>query len=232
MPTMALILTANTLDISAGQECPVGRWTVGFDHASLVAAQRSRADGYDLRIEHAVRGTVGIVSITGLNTSSCKIGFIAVQNVSAATTDPNYRLVFGDLGATIPTYVSPDVDVPADATLTFSALPALALPNPGFPMELTPGFDIDEMPYPEHASPRFGLRNQNGRDMRTLTFNHISPEEWYELRAFVRALKGAGIFTPPAWLDATGYGYFVVDFRPTCTRGDFNAELELEKVHA
>lgn len=241
MAQFTLTLTAGVSAITALNQVPAARWTAGFDHAALVAAGRSRADGNDLRMVHLVFGPVGIVSASGLNTSDCRIVFRAEVTVNAGNSDGQYRVIFGDLGATTPTWGASTVGTaPADATVTASAVPAVTLPSPGFPLERNDDPDSDGLGYPDTNSPRWSLRNQNDRPALTLHYQNIMPEDWYELRAFVRAKRGgASTWNPPTWLQNAQAGITSTDLLHLLSweftqgsRKQFNATIEAERVAA
>lgn len=236
MPQLTLSVTAVT-QINAGMVfASAAQWTVGFDHAALVAAKRSRADGYDILMRHTELGLVTVVGQTGLNTSSCTIEFIIAATIAAGTSDGKYRIHFGDLGATLPMLGAGGVAAPLDATATPGAVPAVALPSCGFSLVRTDSPDTDELPYPDFASPRAAARNQNDRATFQLAWPAISPEDWYEARAFFRAYKGgAGAWNPPAWLYGANVGIAstdilrIVGFNPTRTRMHLSATMDLER---
>jgi len=235
MPELTVTLTAGASAIFRDFKVPSNRWNAVIDHAALVTAKRSRADGYDLRMRHLITGNVGIVSAAGLNTASCTIVFVAAQNVNAGDSDGQYRVVFGNLGATAPTWGAANLgDVPADARATPAAPPAVALPSPGFSLDQDIDPDVDENAYPEFLATRRARRNQNSRPTFVIQYSNIQPEEWYEIRAFVRSLAGgARVFNPPSWLGSASDLFRLLAWRTEQpTRMQFMATVECEKVAA
>jgi hypothetical protein len=239
MPSIPLTITAGVNPIIVGNRIEASYYSAGFDHAALVAAYRSRADGYDLYMRHATAGAVTLISLSGANTSNCRVVFVAAFALAPAGVDAGYSIIFGNLGATLPTYGAGLVGV-IDASVTPGAVPAVALPSPGFPLDRSDDQDADGTGYPETLSPRWQLRNQNDRPVFTLQYANISPEEWYEIRAFKRAKRGgASTWSPPAWLYGASAGVASTDlFRLVgCSttqgsRKEFMATVECERCAA
>lgn len=227
-----MTLTAGGAGVALGGTILGADWSAGFDHAALVAAGRSRADGYDLRIEHSSGSTVGIVQFNGLNTAGTTIDFLAVAALAAAGVDAGYRLVFGNMDATAPSLVAPTASA-LFPVLTPAAVPALAFPCPGFPILTNLTVPVIENSYPTFPSTRRRVVHQNPEPDVDAIWDAISPEDFYELKAYVASLKGAGLITsPPSWL-GTGWGYVLLAAR--WSRGSANgyhAELTFREVHA
>ncbi len=78
-----------------------------FDHASLVTAGKSRADGNDVRVLYWNGSTWTqldrvLDSGSSWNTSTTKIWFKTQAAIGAGASDTNYYLYYGNLGATNP----------------------------------------------------------------------------------------------------------------------------------
>lgn len=234
MPAISVTVLASAGGSVHPRRLSIGRWSAGFDHAALVAAKRSRADGYDLRMYHLTQGAVPVASISGANTADCRLVFNTVTTLAPSASDANYRVIFGDMGATLPTYaglIAEDLS----SSVTPIAVPALTLPTPGFSLDREDDHDVDEIGYPEVLSPRVSLRNQNDRPEFTINWRNISAEDWYEIRAFWNAYKGgAGYWNPPSWLSSTATERFrCVSLTATQhTRLSFSAAMVVERCAA
>lgn len=202
----------------------------GFDHAALVAAGRSRADGLDFWMRHTTFGAVSAWGVIGLDTSACKVFFNIVQSVaSGSATDDGYRLVFGDLGIRDSRLnATPGTEQPG-GVVTYS-VPSLTLPPPSFPMTQVSAYETKAVAYPDFAVFRRADLNENRRTFVQAEWRDISPEDWYEIRAVVRASRGGVGTVSPSWLSGS---YRVRPGTPSFTqdtKGKFSASMELEQV--
>jgi hypothetical protein len=171
-------------------------WGVTFDHAALVTAGRSRADGADFYVRHTTTGPLVLKGITGANTATCSVDFLAT---TATVGDTGYRLGFGDLGWQTSRVVGGAYAYLG--TLATASVPALTLPEPGFVMGEQTTYSVAEIAYPDSVTTRRRALSEHGLTRRDLAWANVSPEDWYEIRAFVAAQKGgASSFTAPAWL--------------------------------
>jgi len=201
---------------------------VSFDHAALVAAGRSRADGLDFYMRHTGGATVWIKGRTGLNTATATVTFIAV----GAGVDSGYRLGFGDLG-----WQTDRAGGPASSTsgsVTTASVPAVTLPAPGFVVERTQVRDAWSIEFPDTLSPRARAASENERETVSVTWANVSPEDWYEIRAFLRAQAGgASTFTAPAWLGSGTWAIVPGSYSgDQFSRRGYRASLAVESVIA
>jgi hypothetical protein len=180
--------------LSAGARIDTASWASGINHASLVTAWRSRSDGYDLRFWHTTYGDL-TWNVNSVNVSTMKLEWYLPAGMNNGAVDTGYRLTFGNLGAqTSPFTALTGGTKTGTATAT---LPSLSLPDGSIGESFVYTHDVDAN---DALSPRRGLRNQNTRRVWSIEWEHLSPEDWYELRAFVREYRGtAGKWTAPAW---------------------------------
>jgi len=178
-------------------------WPAGFDHAALVDAKRSRADGADLYLYHTTKGPVPFVSALSLDSSSTRLRFNLVQTIQGSQNDNGYRIVFGDLG-----WQTSRATAAADITTTtlnvVASVPAVNLPEPSFTHAETVAFNVRSVEYPDFAVTRSAVTSPIALKQFQCDWRAISPEDWYEIRAWVFASKGgAGAMSPPTWMNTT-----------------------------
>jgi hypothetical protein len=202
-------------------------WGVTFDHAALVTAGRSRADAKDIYVRHTASGAIDLKAVVGANTATCSVDFIATTNTVG---DTGYRIGFGDLGWQ-------DSRVVAGAysyvgSVTAASVPTLVLPAPGYVLERASLFDSAAMGYPASLSPRYRSLSDNERERVTINWANVTAEDWYEIRAFVRAqVGGASTFTAPAWLGTTLYSIVPGSYSgEQFSRRGYRASLTVESV--
>lgn len=202
----------------------------GFNHAALVTAGRSRSDGYDFWMYHTTRGPVPLVSIVGANTSACYVTFNFVAALGALDDpDTGYRLVFGDLGSLTSRATAAAGPNPATASATYS-VPSITIPPPSFPMTQVSAYETKAVEYPDFAVFRRADLNENRRTFVQAEWRDVSPEDWYEIRAVVRASRGGVGTVSPSWLTGS---YRVRPGTPSFTqdtKGKFSASMELEQA--
>lgn len=207
---------------------------VTFDHAALVSAGRSRADGYDFGMYHATLGPVRMIGVVGVNTASCYVEFIAL---SSTPSDDGYRLRFGDLG-----WHASRVDavvVAMAGTVDAVDVPAIALPAPSRPLETIRVYDVDELRGPAHMARRRRLRNQTPRRIAAVEWRRCSPEDFYAIRAWTDAhAGGAGSIAVPSWLVSRGFDAVACRAVPGSlelsqeSRRQYSARLVIEELAA
>lgn len=202
MAETTLTVTTGAGVLAAGDAWVSSGWTT-FDHAALVTACRSRADGYDLRVRSVVTGAqCTLLKIVGANTAACVVYFTAAEAQAAFTPNANYRLAFGNLGAQTSPYTNQGGSYVATGTGALT-IPAVTLPPPGFVVELEQGREAVTLEYPDFLTSRRAALHENPRLSWRLNWSNILPEDYYEIRAFVRAqFGGAGTFSNPSWLTA------------------------------
>ena len=222
-----LTITANFGALTAGQVIPTTDWLAGFDHAALVTALRSRADGFDFRLRHTATGSAVAMNISGANTTACKIAITLAANIADTQSD-FYTLTTGDLRVrpTPFTSLTGTANCSPEVTIT-----AAALPTPGFPLER---FDVYDTVRMDGLTHRTGRRSQNGRAKYRCNYTNISGEDWYELRALVYSVRGAaGRLSIPSWLSSTAAGVVCTDATFSKeSNNSFTASLVLEEVIA
>lgn len=229
MAEIAVTVTASiSSDETAGTLC--GSTVAGFDHAALVTAYRSRSDGKDWWMYHVLDGPVPLVSAAFTNTAGAYPTFNLTRTIAAGASDSNYRLVFGDLGVTDRTYAAAgSTPIGAVATSAFT-VPSLTLPPPSFPLEQVAAYETRSVGYPDFAVIRRADLNENRATFVRAEWRDITPEDWYEIRAVVRAARGGAATVAPSWLIGT---YRV---RPNSwafrqdTAQRFSASMELEQA--
>lgn len=185
-------ITAIGADIANGELLDVRHW-VPFDHAALVAAGRSRADGYDLRLysqslARIVRGTV-----VDPNTAACYIEFdYAGPTIGSPGTSTDYLLLCGDLGWQIDPQAVPSGAAALDASVEVGAFSALTCPAPDIDWTIDHIYAVDSM---SGLTPRRSRRHENVRVRGSFTFSNLLPDEWHQLRAWIASkYGGAGRF--------------------------------------
>lgn len=198
---------------------------VSFDHAALVTAGRSRADGLDFYMRHTVSTEpVWIKGRTGLNTATATVTFCAITN----GVDANYRLGFGDLGAQVDR--AGGGAAAASGSVTSASVPELTLPAPSHALTA-----VKRYRRAESAGGGVYRRrdlNENPQWVYLPAWRNIPPEDWYEIRAWVAASRGGAGIGSFAW--ASG------NYRPlpgtlSLTKdsaGEYHAGLELEEAVA
>lgn len=230
MAEIILSVSASVVsDEAAGTYCNTGAGGE-FDHQSLVTAGRSRSDGKDWWMYHVLDGPVQIVSAAAPNTAGAYPTFNITRTILAGATDSNYRLVFGDLGATLRTYASAGTAAVQLVAITASTVPALTLPPPSFPLTLVSAYETKAVEYPDFAVFRRGDLNENRRTFVSAEWRDITPEDWYEIRAVVRASRGGVGTVAPSWLTGS---YRVRPGTPAFTQSTaqkYAASLELEQA--
>jgi len=202
-----------------------------FDHSALVSSYQSRADGYDLVLLDPQGRTVPLVGLASPNTSTTRIRFNLTQTLANGSTVV-YTLRFGNLGLQTNTYTA---TASGDAAVGMAiAWSSPALPIPSFPLGFALPRIVDENAYPDSLSVRTGYRNNTPRRRYALSWAAISPDEWYELRAFLYAQRGgASTFTEASatFLDVGTYAIVpdTATFNQTSRLG-FSASFEVEEV--
>lgn len=172
--------------------------TVGFDHAALVAARRSRADGKDWSMWHTTYGAVPLTSVAFPNTTAAYPRFNLVASLGAFGTDDGYRLRFGDLGKNMQTLSAAGSTTPLVETDSFT-VPALTLPATyGFPLTEVNDYGVREF------GQRRGTWHENTQQTLSLRYAAASGETAYEIRALIESTRGAGTFT------VSGFDYVYV----------------------
>lgn len=184
----------------------------GFDHAALVTAHRSRADGKDWSMRHTTYGAVQLTGVGFANTSAAYPEFNLVAALGAFGTDDGYRLRFGDLGKNFQTLSAAGSTSPLVVTDSFT-VPALALPTPGF--DLTEDTEYGVRAFSTGLQTRTETLHEHAGQRLRAQWRNASGETAYEIRALVESLKGAGTFT------FSGFTYRLVP-----------GSLELEQVTA
>lgn len=227
MAEHVLTITANFGDLAEGVVIPTTDWLAGFDHAALVTALRSRADGFDFRLRHTATGRAVAMNISGANTTACKLAITLAANILGTQSD-YYTLTTGDLRVR----QTPFSSLTGTANCSPSvAIAAAALPTPGFPLER---FDVYDTVRMDGLSHRTGRRSQNGRAKYRCNYTNISGEDWYELRALVYSVRGAaGRLAVPSWLSSAAAGVVCTDATFSKeSSSSFTASLVLEEVIA
>lgn len=187
MPEITVTVTAGLSGAAVGDK--VFTSSLGFDHAALVTAKRSRADGYDLWLYHTVAGRVAAFELFSPNTTAAYLTFDVMSALAPSATDNRYRLVFGDLGWSRSRFTTPAGSSTAGAEYS---VPAIALPNYGF--EVT---DASEYGVRESASlvrRAATLHEHQGQRLR-LNYPGCDGATAYAVRAFIASLKGAASFS-------------------------------------
>jgi len=228
--------TGGIKGIDGGSIITYSAWPAGFDHASLVTAKRSRADGFDFALWYQGYGYLPLVSIRNPNTAACALSFVTYPyaDIAPSGVDKLYWLMIGNLGAQVDPTVSTSATAPSGTPSVTAVASTLTLPNPGFPLSYDQLDDVAEAPYPEFRTPHRRSTNENRRKVYSLTWSNISPTDWYEIRAFLLAQRGgASSFTDTvaAFLPAGSYRIVPgsADFTQS-SRGDFKASLQVEEV--
>lgn len=218
---LAVILAGTTVDANS----------IPFDHAALVTALQSRADGFDLRLIDHLGETVPLVSIQNANATNCRIVFNVTQNITAGATQ-NYTLQHGDLSRQVTPYGTASIGAANVAcVVTFASA---TLPVPSFPLESVVMRGSDESPYPDALSTRSNYRNNTPRTRYGINYANISPADWYEVRAFVHGQRGgASVFTHTVATFLSAGSYAVVPGSPRfvqSSRTGYAASLAVEGV--
>lgn len=207
MAEVSISVTATGSPAAAGAYCDGTAWgAVSFNHAALVSAGRSRADGFDFWLRHTGTGLVPIVAVTGANTAACRVLFNLAAAVNAGATDSAYRLVFGDLGWHASRAVGAAGTSAPSLSAVSASVPDLTLPPPARPVEMAKIYDVDELLASENRVGRRRVRNQNPRRVASIEWRYPSAEDAYEVRAWHDAQRGgAGSAAVPAWLTDLGF---------------------------
>lgn len=227
MPEIALTVSdLTTFDRSVGDYVAAADWASGFDHAALVAARRSRADGKDLRMRHTTAGVVPIVAVSGANTSNCRIGFNLVAAILGSMGDTAYRIGFGDLGANFQPTVTAGASGPGICGAVPQAVPALALPNPGY--DLTEAVEYGVREFATLVRRSATLHEYPAQTLR-LQWRNVGGEDAYAVRAVVESVRGVGPVT------FSGFSYSIVPGSfsfETLSAASHNVTLTLESNQA
>ena len=167
--------------------------SIPFDHAALVTALQSRADGFDLRLIDHLGEVVPLVSIQNANTAACRIVFNVTTDFENGVTLA-YTLQHGDLSRQVTPYGTASSGAATVAcVVTFASA---TLPTPSFPFGSIVGRGADQSPYPDALSTRSNYRNNTPRTRYDISYANITPADWYEVRAFVHGQRGgASAFT-------------------------------------
>lgn len=179
---------------------------------------------------HVLDGPVQIVSVAFPNTTGAYPTFNLTRSIGIGATDTNYRLVFGDLGSNARTYAAAGTAAVQIVSITASTVPSITLPPPSFPMTQVSAYETKAVAFPDFAVFRRADLNENRRTFVQAEWRDISPEDWYEIRAVVRASRGGVGTVSPSWLTGS---YRVRPGTPSFTqdtKGKFSASLELEQA--
>lgn len=228
---IATVTLSNTSGSSIAAGTTVDTNSLPFNHASLVTALQSRADGYDLRLLDANGKAAGLVSLANANTATARLRFNLTATLANGGTAV-YTLEHGNLGRQVSPFTATASGDAAVGMAISWASPAL--PVPSFPLGFTFPRITDENAYPEALSVRVNYRNNTPRRRYAMAWASITPEEWYEIRAFVYAQRGgSSSFTEAAatFLDAGTYSVTpgTASFNQSSRLG-FAAQLEVEEV--
>lgn len=228
MPELSLSLEVSTGTLNSGDSFESNT----FDHAAVVTAHRSRSDGYDMRLYHTLYGPVTF-TLRNPNTATANIRAIAQQEYVAVAVDGRFRLIYGNLAHQVTPFGSPSAPsgITTNMPVTFgSAL----LPAPGWPLERIDIRDVDTNEYPESMSVRRRARNQNPRSGYRLSWYHLTPDDWYAIRAHQHAMRGgAGAFSAPSWLGgAATYRYVSLPTLRQSSRLGYEADAAIEELVA
>jgi hypothetical protein len=229
MGQIALTITPSGAGIADGERIISALWSAGIDHAALVTAGVSRADGYDLRLIDTGTGSPVPHDVSGLNTSNLRISwtFAGYGDLAPPDTNTAFALRYGDLGwRRDPTGGVTGSDA-ANASISAGAVPGLTMPAPKIQAEVAYLRADDSA---EGLSPRHAVRHYVDRSRCVFQFEHLSPEDWYQLRAWRAARQGripaSEIPDPQA---AGSSPYFVIEsaqFSQSTKRG-YTASLTL-----
>lgn len=232
-----LTLTNNTgTSVPAGYSVDVLQPT-SFNHVALVAALRSKWNGYDIRVLDSDGTVAGLSSIAAVNTSTCRLIFNLTKALAPSGGSTVYTVEFTDLSRVLnpATATAGSTVTSRGVTLTASwSIPAVTLPVPGYPYSFTRMDNVDELTYPQFPTTRRAVRNTNPMTVIDCAWAAIAPEEFYEIRAFNHAYGGgSGTFTEAAvpWLEAGTYRTQPNSLRAVQdARLSYKASLVIQKV--
>lgn len=235
--SLVLTETGGLFDVEIGDSIDVAQSTT-FDHAALVTAKLSRADGYDLSLKGDSGERITITSISGANTSTCRLIFNLGQDSLVSSGTLTFSLNYGNLGLnSSPFSGTPGTTVTArgaavSGVYTFSTV---TLPDAAFPLGETIIHDIDAVGSGASPTVRTAVRNKNSRKRSTLTWRAITPEDAYQIRAWIFArLGGASTFphTHTSFLSSGTYRLIPSSVRiEQMTRRAWNVSLDVEEVY-
>lgn len=226
MPELTLTVgDVTTFNRAVGDYVAPADWVAGFDHAALVAAYRSRADGKDLRVRHTTAGPVPLVTITGLNSTNCRIGFNLVAGILGSMGDTAYRVGFGDLGANLQSFVAAGAFGPGVCLATAGSVPAPALPDPGY--DLTEVMAHGVRAFDTGLQGRTATLHEHDGQVLRAQWRGASGETAYEIRAVLAATKGAGTFTYAGYTYRLVPGSFSMEQTSSVS---WNVSLSMENV--
>lgn len=197
--------------------------SAGFDHAALVTALRSRADGADLRLRHVTLGAVPFCNAFAVNTTACYVTFNLVAALGAFATDNGYRLGFGDIGHTVSRATAAAGPFPNSTESTYS-VPALVLPPPGYDLTEVVRHNVREF---STLVSRATVLDEFPAQTLRMQWRNASGETAYTVRAVVASIKGAGTF------DYGGFTFRLVPGSFACEQVSsmsWNVSLEMENV--
>lgn len=222
-----VLTVTSASDVGAGATVQASSWATGFDHAALVSALRSRADGKDFRLRHTATGATVAIEASGLNSTACKIAFAIVTEIPASGSD-YYTLTTGDLRNSASPFSTVSGVAIGSASLTVTAA---ALPVPGLPFGRHDVFDVIVS---NGQSDRRGLASENGRAKYRCSYPAIRAEDWYELRAIWNSGRGGATrHAIPSWMSSSAAGIVITSAnfsKPSA--GHFAAEIVAEEVIA
>lgn len=188
MGAATLTITPTSGDLLNGEQIVAGDWVAGFDHAALVAAGRSRADGFDLRIySRALIKTVPFQA-TGLNTADCRLEFDYLgSDISNPATSDDYLILIGDLGWQSNPQVAPDGTPNGRVEITIGSFGSLAMPAPDLGARIDFRKGVRAM---SNLTARRAPQHENNMPRVFLTWSNLLPQEWHELRAWIASQYG------------------------------------------
>ena len=234
--TLALAETGGLFDADIGCSVDVSQATT-FDHAALVAAKLSRSDGYDLKLFGDSGERITMTSISGANTTTCRIIWNVGQDTLVAGGTLSYSLEYGNLGL----QTSPFGGTPGPTAASLGAsvsgvftFPTLTLPVPSFPVGESLIVDVDSVGSDVSPTTRTALRNRNSRLRTSVIWRSLSPSDLYQVRAWVFARLGGAVTFPHTHLsilDSGTYRMVPGSFKvEQMRRLEWFASLEVEEV--
>ena len=230
MPEISLVVSdVSSFNRSAGENVDASQWIAStFNHAALVTALRSRADGKDLYISHTTYGKCETVSVTGANTTNCRISFNLITGILGSTSDSGYRIVFGDLGRSNPIYAA--AGTTSACAVSASSAPAVALPPYGYDVTGTVADGTRTADYPDFLVTRRAALHENTATGLRLQWRQASGEWAYMVRAWVHAQAG-GCTAVDLGL-GTNYRYLPnsLSFEQV-SKSNYNVSLQVETAY-
>lgn len=231
MPRYSIQVNAVGADVGAGAKWSSAEWSSLIDHGALVSAKRSRADGYDFRLQY--EGVNIPFNAFALTSSGCYLEFNNPVGISA----PGFirlDLIAGDLGAQTSPFSTITGIAPTGSATVVPTISAMSLPRPGFPLDRTMPHAVVEDAFPESPVVLRRAQNENAGKEWRVQWRNLLPDEWYTIRAFADAVRGtAGSFSLPSWLQPSGLGRFVESpVMRQNSRRNFEASAVIQEVFA